>query len=189
MKIDVTKDKIKTATKKLMAKCENPAQVTSRTIAQEAGVQLAMINYCFGSREGLLFTLFEEMSESHFRECPQIYGVLQSDIQPKEKLRQLHYLIAGMLLNNFSYTQAVTGYVLLHRDLSLGLNSLPLVIAHYNGRKTMQECQLISYELSSIMQLAVNRHEALHEFCGIDLTDSEQLKKYVDMQIDIFLQN
>lgn len=188
-KSDITKEKIKTAAKKLMAQCENPAQVTSRAIAKEAGVQLAMINYCFSSREALLFSLFQDLSKEQFRNYPQIYEVMQSDSSPKEKLKKIHYHMLTMMLDNYVYMQAIIGHVLLHRDLSQGLNSLPYVIEHYAGRKTEQECKMISYEISSTMQLAVYRHEALKEFCGMDLTDEEQRKQFVEIQMDLFLQD
>lgn len=187
MKIDITKKKIKDATIKLMKNCNNPSEVTSRVIAKEAGVQLAMINYCFGSREGLIFSIFQDMTKDCFSSDKELNDILVSNIPPKEKLRQIHYVVAHFLLNNFAYTKAVTGYVLLNRDLSQGLNSLPLIIEHFGDRKTLQQCQLISYELSSVMQLAINRYEALKDFCGIDFHNSEDLHRYIDMQIDMFL--
>lgn len=188
-KADITKEKIRTATKKLMAECDNPAQVTARAIAKEAGVQLAMINYYFGSKEALLFSLFQDLSKEQFQSYPKIYEIMQSDISPKEKLKKIHYAMITMMLDNYVYMEAVIGHVLLHRDLSQGLNSLPFVIEHYAGRKKEQECKLISYEMSSAMQLAVYRHEALKEFCGLDLTDGEQRWKFVEGQMDLFLQD
>lgn len=92
-----------------------------------------------------------------------------------------------LMLDNYVYIQAIMGHVLLHRDLFQGLNSLPLVLEHYKGRKTEAECKLISYEMSSTMQLAVYRHEALREFCGLDLRKEEERKKFVEEQMDLFL--
>lgn len=187
LKADLAKEKIKNAAARLMEECENPSQVTSRAIAKEAGVQLAMINYYFGSREELLFCLFQDLSREQFQKCPQIYEMMKSECSPKEKLKKIHFYMITMMLDNYVYMQAVLGHVLLHRDLSQGLNSLPFVIEYYKGRKTEQECKLISYEMSSTMQLAVYRHEALKEFCGLDLLDEGERKKFVDEQIDLFL--
>ena len=50
------------AAEKLMGQCEDPNEVTARAITKEAGVNLAMINYCFGSREELLFEAQQEVS-------------------------------------------------------------------------------------------------------------------------------
>ena len=188
-KIDLTKEKIKKAAKNLMAQCENPTQVTSRAIAKEAGVQPAMINYCFGSREALLFSLFQDLSSEQFREYPQLHEILQSNRTPKEKLIEIHYIMVTMMLENYVYMQAIIAHVLLHRDLSQGLNSLPFVIEHYAGRKTEAECKLISYELSGIMQLVVYRHEELKAFCSLNLMDARQRKQFVKNQIDLFLQD
>ena len=80
-------------------------------------------------------------------------------------------------------------HILLHRDFSAELHSLPFIIAHYNGTKTEQECKVISYELSSVMQLAIYRHNDIYEFWGYDLTDREQLRNFIDLQIDLFLKD
>ena len=53
-KLNITKEKLLDATVNLMKSCDNPEKVTSRAIADEAGVPLGMVNYCYGSREGLL---------------------------------------------------------------------------------------------------------------------------------------
>ncbi|MBQ1172193.1 MAG: TetR/AcrR family transcriptional regulator [Lachnospiraceae bacterium] len=189
LKADLAKEKIKKAAAKLMAECENASEVTTRAIAKEAGVQLAMVNYYFGSREELLFCLFQDLSREQFQECPQVYEIIKSECPPKDKLKKIHFYMITMMLDNYVYMQAVLGHVLLHRDLSQGLNSLPFVIEHYKGRKTEQECKLISYEMSSTMQLAVYRHEALKEFCGLNLLDEVGRKKFVDEQIDLFLKD
>ena len=42
-KLDISKSKLIEATMELMDACVNPIEVTSRTIASKAGVQVAMI--------------------------------------------------------------------------------------------------------------------------------------------------
>lgn len=187
MKIDITREKLKNATRKLMSECGSPPEVTSRAIAREAGVQLAMINYCFGSREALIFDVFQSMSSAIIDQSPEMSKILNSDLPPKAKLKKMYVLVAKFLLDNISFSRAVTGYVLLNRDLSKQLTSLPFVRAHYGGRKSEQELKLISYELSSTVQLAVYRHEAILDFCGLDIREDEDLEKFIDMQIDLFL--
>lgn len=186
-KLEITKSKIRAAAVKLMSNCEEPWEVTSRAIVAEAGVQLAMINYCFGSREALLCEVFQELINETSKNNSKLAMIIHSDASPKEKLRQLHYHIVKQLLDHFTFTKAITKYVLLNRDLTKGTNSLPFVIAHYQGRKTEKECRLIAYELSSIVQLIVLRQEAMKEFAGLDLSDDSQLKAFIDMQIDLFL--
>ena len=58
---------------------------------------------------------------------------------------------------------------------------------HYAGRKTDKECLLIAYELSSMMQLIVCRKDDIRESFGIDLNKDKELKKYIDMRVDLLL--
>ena len=58
IKTEITKEKLIAATEKLIDGCDDPFKVTSRQIAEESGMQAAMINYCFGSRERLIYEVF-----------------------------------------------------------------------------------------------------------------------------------
>lgn len=185
-KLDISKSKLIEATMELMDACVNPIEVTSRTIASKAGVQVAMINYCFGSREGLIFEAFSMNKDKYMKELC-IDSVENSSKPPKEILRSLHYKVAEFLIREYKYTSAITAYVLLHRDLSQKQSSLPLVMAHYSGSKSEEECKLISYELSSTMQLAINRYEDIKILSGFDLTNIEELHRFIDIQFDLFL--
>lgn len=187
MKIDETKKKILNAAKKLMSECKDVNEVTARAISKEAGVQLSMINYCFGSKENMLYIIFEKILEDYLFENKNLIEILETDYTPKEKLRYIHYIIAECLIENYKYTKALTGFFLLHRDMSKPQNSLPFVIEHYKGRKSVEECKLISYELSSIMQLAIYRNQELKELAQVDFNNKEELHKFIDMQIELFL--
>ena len=58
-KLQITKDQLMDATFSLMEEKEDPFQVTSREIASRAGVKPSMINYCFESRENLIYMTFQ----------------------------------------------------------------------------------------------------------------------------------
>lgn len=185
-KLAITKEKLLNAAAALMNECTDSSEVTSRAIAERAGVRLSMINYCFGSREALLFETFSR-NEKDYKDDPKIKSIILSDISPKEKLRKLHYTAAEFLVKEYKFTKAVTRYVLLNRDLSKEPSSLPFIRAHYGGRKTEEECKIIAYELSSMMQLVICRLEDFSEFSGIDLRDKEQLHRFIDMRIEMLL--
>lgn len=185
-KLSVTKEKLLAATSALMLETKDPAEVTSRAVAEKAGVQLAMINYCFGSREAMLFEAFKAGREMYEKD-PRIVAILQSDRTPKEKLREFYYLAVPYLVQEYTFTKAVTGHVLLHRNLEDGLGSYPLVAAHYAGRKPEWECKLIAYQLSSMMQLLIYRIEDVSRFLGMDFTKENDLRTLVDREIDLLL--
>lgn len=185
--IEVTKKALLDAAEKLMTKCSDPAEVTSRAIAKESGANLAMINYCFGSRERLLYEVFQKLLADVQMKDKKFLEIMSSGLPPKRKLAELHYKMMKLMLENYNYAQAVTKYILLNRSEDFGMESLPFIEEHYNGKKSTEKCRLIAFELTSLHELAVLRYEELKKSCGIDLTDDKTLKKYVFQNINRFL--
>ena len=163
IKLGITKDKLIDATFELMEEADDPMGVTSRQIAARAGVKPSMINYCFGSRENLIYQTFQSQYLSFLNET-RIKKLIASDITPKELLKKLHFTVATCLVENPKFTRAITGYVLFSRDLSKESFSYPYVKKHYAGRKTDKECMLIAYELSAMMQLLIYRKDEIRLF-------------------------
>ncbi|MBR3461272.1 MAG: hypothetical protein IKH20_01195 [Clostridiales bacterium] len=185
-KLNLTKEKLTDATFALMEEADDPMGVTSRQIAGRAGVKPSMINYCFGSRENLIYQTFQKQYLSFLNET-RIKKLIASDITPKDLLKKLHFTVATCLVENPKFTRAITGYVLFSRDLSKESFSYPYVKKHYAGRKTDKECMLIAYELSAMMQLIIYRKDEIRENFGIDLDKDRELRKYINMRIDLLL--
>ena len=186
IKLGITKDKLIDATFALMEEADDPLNVTSRQIAERAGTKPSMINYCFGSRENLIYQTFQKQYLDFLKEEP-IAELIASDISPKELLKKLHFIVAKCLVENPKFTKAISPFVLFERDLSKESFSFPYVKKHYAGRKTDRECRLIAYELSSMMQLMICRKDDLKRDFGIDLDNAKELKKYIDMRVDLLL--
>ena len=186
VKLSITKEKLSDATFALMEELDDPLNVTSRQIAERAGVKPSMINYCFGSRENLIYRTFQKQYMSFLKD-KDIEKLIASDLEPKELLKKLHFAVAKCLVENPKFTKAITGYVLFNRDLSQESFSYPYVKKHYAGKKTDKECRLIAYELSSAMQLIVFRKDDIRESFGINLDNDKELKKYIDMRVDLLL--
>ena len=185
-KLQLTKDKLLDAAFELMETLDDPLAVTSRQIASKADVKPAMINYCFGSRENLIYQTFQKRYLD-FLGQEDVKKVVQSDLPPDEVLKKLHYAVASCLVQNYKFTKAVTSFVLFKRDLGKESFSFNYVKKHYGDRKTDEECKLIAYEMSTMMQLIICRKEDMKRDFGIDFDDPEQLKHYIDMRIDLLL--
>lgn len=185
-KLNITKEKLIDATFDLMEELDNPLNVTSRQIADRAGAKPSMINYCFGSRENLIYQTFQKQYLSFLKE-KDVEKILSSDLPPKDLLKKLHFIVAKCLVDNPKFTKAISGFVLFSRDLSQESFSFPYVKKHYAGKKTDKECRLIAYELSSMMQLIICRKEDIKASFGIDLDKDKELKKYIDMRVDLLL--
>ena len=186
VKLGITKEKLVDATFALMEEADDPLNVTSRQIADRAGVKPSMINYCFGSRENLIYQTFQKQYMGFLKD-KDVEKLIASDIAPKDLLKKLHFIVAKCLVENPKFTKAITGYVLFNRDLSQESFSFPYVKKHYAGEKTDEECRLIAYELSAMMQLIVFRKDDIRESFGIDLNNDKELQKYIDMRVDLLL--
>ena len=186
VKLGITKEKLVDATFELMEEADDPLNVTSRQIAERAGVKPSMINYCFGSRENLIYQTFQKQYMGFLKD-KDVEKLIASDIAPKDLLKKLHFIVAKCLVDNPKFTKAITGYVLFNRDLSQESFSFPYVKKHYAGKKTDKECRLIAYEMSSMMQLIVFRKDDIKRDFGIDLNNDEELQKYIDMRVDLLL--
>ena len=185
-KLNITKAKLIDATFELMEELDDPLNVTSRQIADRAGVKPSMINYCFGSRENLIYQTFQQQYMSFLKD-KEIEKLIASDLAPKDLLKKLHFAVAKCLIENPKFTKAITGHVLFNRNLSQESFSFPYVNKHYAGRKTDKECRLIAYELSAMMQLIVFRKDDIRESFGINLGNDKELQKYIDMRVDLLL--
>lgn len=185
-KLNITKEKLIDATFALMEELDDPLNVTSRQIADRAGAKPSMINYCFGSRENLIYQTFQKQYLTFLKE-KDVEKILSSDLPPKDLLKKLHFIVAKCLVDNPKFTKAISGFVLFSRDLSQESFSFPYVKKHYAGKKTDKECRLIAYELSSMMQLIICRKEDIKASFGIDLDKDKELKKYIDMRVDLLL--
>lgn len=177
--IEATKEALLQAAKELMTSCKDADEVTSRAISARANVNVAMINYCYGSREVLLYEVFKQLLVDARKKQPELARLLTADIPPKERVIMLHFHMMRLMIANFNYARAVTRFILLNRSLDNGLEVLPCIMEHFGGRRTEEECRLIAFELTSIHELAVLKHEELKKSCGIDLSDDEVLLRFV----------
>ena len=185
-KLNITKEKLIDATFALMEEAADPLKVTSRQIADRAGTKPSMINYCFGSRENLIYQTFQKQYLDFISQS-EIKKLIESDLTPQELLKKLHFIVAKCLVENPKFTKAITGFVLFSRDLSQESFSYAYVKKHYAGRKTDKECRMIAYEMSAMMQLIIYRKEDIKADFGIDLDKEKELKKYIDMRVDLLL--
>ena len=185
-KLNITKEKLTEATFELMEELDDPLNVTSRQIAERAGTKPSMINYCFGSRENLIYQTFRKKYLGFLKDT-SVEELIASDLPPKELLKKLHFIVAKCLADNPKFTKAITGYVLFNRDLSQESFSYGYVKKHYAGRKTDEECRLIAYEMSAMMQLMICRKDDIKKDFGIDLDNEEELKRCIDLRIDLLL--
>lgn len=104
----MTREKILQAAKKLFEQ-KGFESTSVREIAALAGVNVALINYHFGSKELLLGALVEESTASVFS---LLSDITKSSLPPQEKLDQALSVFVDKVFVNKQY------YQMIHRELS-----------------------------------------------------------------------
>ena len=107
--LDATKEALLKAAKELMITCTDSDDVTSRKIAAKAQVNPAMINYCYGSRENLLYEVFKQLLADAQNVRPELTEMIKSDIPAKQHLIMLHFgmMAAPITLNDPRRTSTI----------------------------------------------------------------------------------
>lgn len=107
----MTKEKILAAAKELFEE-KGFDRTTVREVAAKAEANVALINYHFGSKENLLASIVEEMTDQTRLKLTDIHN---STSDPLEKLYQVIELYVDRLHSNCSY------YQMIHREMSTRL--------------------------------------------------------------------
>ena len=184
---DKTVQALLDAAEKLMSECSDPSEVTARAITAEAGVNLAMINYFFGSREGLLFEVFTRLQNEAMERDGTFREIITGELPPKEKLIEVHIRSMRLMLDNYNLSKSLTKYVLMNRQIQADRGSLRFILDHFGDTKSEGECRLIAFEISSLHELAVLRYDEIRQVCGMDLTDDDTLRAFVTENVNRFL--
>lgn len=174
---------LKAATE-LLEKAKEPEKVTSRQIAARAGVNLAMINYYFGSKEALISKAISDI-------LGVMTGIFKYPVDPpeapKERLRSIFKQLGRSVLKYRRYTRLYVPHILLDDEITLPQYILPEIRDFFGNRKNETECRITAYEMVSFLQLTFYRADAFKQYTGLDLSDEEVVLRLIDWELEKFL--
>lgn len=184
MKDEDQKAALLKATIDLLKEAKQPEKVTSRQIASRAKVNLAMINYYFGSKEALT-------SQAVSKILDVATDVFQSPVDPskspKERLKQILREICQVVVKYQRYTKLYVPHLLLEDEITLPQYILPEIRDHFGAKRNEVECRIIAYEMISFLQLAFYRADAFLRYTGINLTTESTVIKLIDWELEQFM--
>lgn len=184
MKEENQKAALLKATIELLEEADRPEKVTSRQIASRAGVNLAMINYYFGSKDALTSQAVSEILDV-------AAGIFKSPADPskspKERLRYILREICQVVVKYQRYTKLYVPHLLLEDEITLPQLVLPEIRGYFGTGRSETECRMIAYEMISFLQLAFYRTEAFRRYTGIDLTKEDKVIGLIDWELDQFM--
>lgn len=180
-----TKDILIETTIELLKDCDDLSEVTSRKITEKAGVNLAMINYNFDSKDELINIAIGKLLGD--TASAYLSNTYDNSKEPKEMLKEFLYCICTMVFDYRKYTKETIPYMLLKGKFSTAKQLLPLIKECVKDTKSDSECRFISYELTSIMQLAFYRISDLQDYLQIDMESKQGIQNLIDFQVDLLV--
>jgi AcrR family transcriptional regulator len=155
-------------------------EITTRRIAENAGINPAMVNYYFGSKGNLLKMVMTAMTQDHISEA---YS--SSEISRKTMFDQLlnicemsmQYAKFGMSRDAASFSKDVLESSLMIADMKKFLS----------GKTSDIEDRISVSRIVSLLMTASEDPEGFAAFSGIDVRDKTQLRTLVSKQLDILL--
>lgn len=180
---ETSKQKLLDATVELLQTDHNVERATARNIAALAGVNQAMINYHYGSKDALVKLAVDRViyeRAEHLRRGGLGEGT------PHRQLRRFLIDMALVVLEYESITRPPMPYVILECPLDTPLYILPLVRECCPARGET-ECRVIAYELIAFIQLVFYRREDFTKYAGLSGEEPQQVIELIDMQLRLLL--
>ncbi|HEX3039199.1 MAG TPA: TetR family transcriptional regulator [Caproiciproducens sp.] len=172
------------AAAELLEEAEKPEEITSRQIAARAGVNLALINYYFQSKDKLLFDAVGKIME---RSADSFLAEPKTVIPPKERLRKMLYELCETVVKYQKFTAIYVPHIVLHDDILAPLYILPILREYFGERRTELECRIIAYQMITYMQVAFFRADAFQKYTGLDIMDASVSRELIDMELKLLL--
>ncbi|MCL2333438.1 MAG: TetR/AcrR family transcriptional regulator [Candidatus Methanoplasma sp.] len=179
MHVEEKKKEIVMRTANLVSSTEG-REITTRRIAENAGINPAMVNYYFGSKGNLLKLVMSAMTRDHISDAPlspeisrktlfdQLVGICETSMQ---------YARFGISRDTETFSRDVLEYsrkiVEMKKRLSRKTNDVEDKISIF---RTLCFLMMISED-----------PEGFASYSGIDVRDKSQLRVLVSEQLDILL--
>jgi len=180
---DETKKRIIAATKELLLTMEDAETITARQIAAKADVNLAMINYCFQSKEKLLKIATDEIVSGEFEKI----AFDRSASSGREHLKELLWRVSLVTLRFERITRLSVPYLVFEAPIELPGRLLPYIKGCLGERKDDSLGKMVSFELVNILQIVLYRSKDFSLFTGIPLETDEDIRSFIDKQVDLLL--
>jgi AcrR family transcriptional regulator len=179
------KNRILRVTGEMLDKGEDPDKLTVRKIAEQSGVGIGLINYHFGSKNGLLSTVIGEAMAKLATDYAGSGNY--ANISPQEKLKLMLknlYKLGEQYEKQikFQITQDIIG-----GDMTASLFLVPVLKEILNNSKDELELRLIAAQILIPLQVASINTNEFYNFSGVDLRDSEQRDELINKLVDNLL--
>lgn len=185
MKKEQVKQKLLEAAKELLLELESPDEITTRKIAAKAGINPAMVNYCYESKNQLINDAIGRIILENAENGDEIS---EPGVPAIRRLWKMLWRLVSLVMKFEKFTKITIPYVLLQSEIETPLYILPLVREHFGAKKSETECRMIAYQLISFVQLVFYRSDAIQRYCGMDVMNPAQAEQLLEWEFRLLLQ-
>jgi len=183
MKTDV-KEQILDTTVKLLRDSKDPESITVRDIAAAAGVQLAMINYYFHSKDELLYQAVVVLRNKMAGDWLSAKGK-DKEMNPYMRLREMCIALCGMSVKYSRYIRLTVEYELTKAEIVSTQHTLPLIREICGDKRSETSIRITAYEIVSTLQLIFFRAKDISAYLGFDVLEYDRMVEIIDTILDI----
>ncbi len=174
------RERILQATMALLLEHKSASAVTNRQIAEKAGVNSALINYYYQSKENLINKAAALCIE-------QMTGTLFENNEasaPEERLRTLIKTITDFLFDHYDLGALTISAELKTGSLTTIRTLLPIIREHYQNTKADDVLKLIALQIIAPLQVIFLNLHGYRDFLGVDVFQKKERDRVLDTVID-----
>jgi len=176
VKTDV-REQILNATVKLLRDAKDPESITVRDIAAAAGVQLAMINYYFRSKDELLY---QAVGVLRNKMAGDWLSVKDKEMNPYMRFREMLIALCGMSVKYSRYMRLTVEYELTKAEIVSTQHTLPLIREICGNKRSETGIRITAYEIISTLQLIFFRAKDISAYLGFDVLEYDRMVEIID---------
>jgi len=173
---------------------------STRMISGEAGVNMAMLNYYFGSKEGLFLAVIDRKISS-FHDILQNIGS-DENLGPWQKVEQYIELYSERIITNNCFQKLIYHEMTMNRRTELADNIRSILMQNVNElRKIVKEgidngdfkkdtdVEMVTATLYGTKNYVVNMPMMTSTLFGIDIQDEKVLEEHFKPRMKSFMKN
>lgn len=175
------KERILNTVVSLLNEKKDVTKITNRQIAEMAGVNSALINYYYQSKENLLYSAVGVCMGNVFEE---IIEKSSWDGQPTERLKTMVKAIAEVAFNNYPLAEIAFLYDMKNGSIETNKMILPLLKEIYGDTKTEFDLKIIGFQLIVPIQTAFLHAKEYKKYLMCDIWDMNVRNELLEKMID-----
>lgn len=175
------KEKILETVVTLLKDKKDISTVTNRDIASLAGVNSALINYYYQSRENLIYMAVGICMGNVFDD---IIEKAANDGSPIERLKNMIKAISEVGFHNFPLSLITVATEMKDGGLITNKQILPILREIFGSSKTETELKIIACQLLTPIQIIFMNADAYKNYFRCELFDDTSRNKMIDTMFD-----